>query len=259
MKKHLLSLLLGMVILSLCFSAAADVIWEPEDDFYRKHAEECRYEDRNYLANGSEGYIPIYGKPTDKQPRAYLFNGTSVYISYCWEDWGLANYQDTQGQVHFGGGWIPLDALVADYDHTAFLADHGSELRELEAPVSLDLSGYDAVYLWELPGSASRPWNMKELDWAADDNLSFHSLWTDGSGNDWGYVGYFYQHSGWICLSAPEAPTLPVTEPELQLIPAAAALPEVQTLDVTAIALLLAALAVVTVAVILICYRKRIR
>lgn len=258
MKKNLLCLLLSLVVLSFCCSAAADVIWEPENNFYKSHAEECEYVDRSYLANGSEGYVAVYPTPKDKRPAEYLYNGSNVYVSYSWQGWGLVNYYDNQGELHFEDGWIRLESLSPDYDHEAFMAEHKEEMWKPEAPATLNLASYEAAYLWELPGTATAPWNMKSM--GTEDVLSFRQVWTDEFGNDWGYVGYFYQNSGWVCLSAPETPNLPVTEPEVALYPAAASLPEAgANVDLTAIALLLAALVVLTVGIILLSYRKRIK
>ena len=258
MKKRILCLLLCLLTLSFCSWAAADVIWEPENNFYKSHADECEYVDRSYLANGSEGYAAVYPTPTSKKPAAYLYNGSTVYVSYSWQGWGLVNYYDAEGNLHFEDGWMKLDSLSPDYDHEAFMAEHKDEMWAPEVPATLNLASYEAAYLWELPGTATAPWNMKNL--GTEDVLSFRQVWTDEFGNDWGYVGYFYKNSGWVCLSAPEAPSLPVTEKEVKLIPPAAQLPEAGAdVDVTAIALLLAALAVLTVVILLICFRKRIR
>ena len=41
----------------------ADVIWEPEDSFYKKHSEECVYVNRLYTANGPDGEVILYKSP----------------------------------------------------------------------------------------------------------------------------------------------------------------------------------------------------
>lgn len=54
--KHMRYLLCGLLTVCLLSAAAlADVIWEPDDDFYRQHSEDCEYLGRSYYVNGPEG------------------------------------------------------------------------------------------------------------------------------------------------------------------------------------------------------------
>ena len=55
-------LLASLLAVSLAAPAAADVIWEPEDSFYQKHAEECQLLQRSFYANGPEALL--HGKRT---------------------------------------------------------------------------------------------------------------------------------------------------------------------------------------------------
>ena len=64
MKRKFFSLVLMVTtLLALCTPARADVLWEPENDFYKKHADQCDYIGRQFYANGDEGFITLWMPP----------------------------------------------------------------------------------------------------------------------------------------------------------------------------------------------------
>ena len=64
----------------------ADVIWEPMDDFYEEHREECRYVNRNFTANGPDGEVIVYKSPENPTVVDTWENGFSAYISFVYTD-----------------------------------------------------------------------------------------------------------------------------------------------------------------------------
>ena len=46
-----------MLVSLLSGFALADVIYQPDDDFYNSHAGDCEYLNRDYYANGESGYM----------------------------------------------------------------------------------------------------------------------------------------------------------------------------------------------------------
>ena len=60
--KHLFSSFLTLVmLLALSAPAYADVMWEPNSNyFYDTHQDQCEYENRGYYANGREGFITLW-------------------------------------------------------------------------------------------------------------------------------------------------------------------------------------------------------
>ena len=63
MKRALTLLFILVLSLGLAMSALADVIYEPEDDFFQKHRDECYYENRVYIASGENGYAAVMKNP----------------------------------------------------------------------------------------------------------------------------------------------------------------------------------------------------
>ena len=75
----------GMFVLMFCVlgitkEVQADVIWEPENSFYKMHAEECVYHNRNYIANGPDGQVTIYKSPAVNLQLGLLRNGDRINI-----------------------------------------------------------------------------------------------------------------------------------------------------------------------------------
>ena len=59
MRRFLTCILTLAALLALTAPARADILWEPDDNaFYKSHREECSAEDRAYIANGGDGFMP---------------------------------------------------------------------------------------------------------------------------------------------------------------------------------------------------------
>jgi hypothetical protein len=216
--KKFFGILLAFVLLCgfLAVPARADVIFEPMDDFYEAHREDCVYHCRSYTANGPNGSVKVYKSPVIDQVQAELDNGQTVYISWVytgsdgiawgyWEEWELQK-----------SGWIPMDYLVLIYDQISFSEEFAHRLVEEQGTLSEQYAG-ETVYFYEYPGS-DNGWTMEiSPDWLPD----YYTTYVDDNGNTWGRVGYFYGHRDiWIALDNPYADytelypdaTEPVTE-----------------------------------------------
>ncbi len=202
--KRILTLLFALVLaLSLGMSALADVIFEPDDDFFEKHRDECHYENRVYIASGENGYASAKKAPTSKKTEWEIPNGTEIYISFVWAEDGGWGLKDSHG-------WISMAELTVKYDGISFEQEHGSEFLYPEEPETLDLTDRESLLLCRYPGdgepfmtiSASGEdywWN-----WPPED-LSFNTIYEDPEGRRWGYVGYYYGlRDFWVCLTAPD-------------------------------------------------------
>ena len=87
MKNVFIPVITGMILaMCLLFTSArayADIIWEPEDDFYRDHYSECRYVDRRFEANPPEGEsLKVYKAPDSTEVIATKERGERVGISH---------------------------------------------------------------------------------------------------------------------------------------------------------------------------------
>lgn len=194
---------LGMLIVfMLCtISARADVIWEPEDDFYEKHSSECTYNGRQFIADGPDGKVILYKSPESSKEVATWENGYKVSISFTYEDkqgivWGFpAEWEDKRG-------WMPMEYMKVVYDAVSFEEEHSSQIEQKDGTLDESYKD-DTIYFWKYPGSEDGN-SVNMQDW--DNMPSYSSVYTDEEGRSWGNVGYFYGYrDAWICLDNPTA------------------------------------------------------
>ena len=214
------------LILTLCLSfllamsALADVIYEPEDSFYKKHRQECHYENRVYIAAGENGYASAKKNPTSKKAEWEIPNGTEIYISFVWDQDGGWGLKDSHG-------WISMSELTVKYDGISFAQEHGAEFLYLDELESLDLTDCDCMHLWRYPGDEA-PYSTLSgsgenywWGWPPED-LSFNTIYEDPEGRRWGYVSYYYGiRDFWVCLTAPDDASIGGGEPAPQPVEAA--------------------------------------
>ena len=216
--------LAALLALSLAVPAAADVIWEPEDSFYQKHAEECQLLQRSFYANGAAGYVNFYTSPGSGIVTDQMENGNRVSIYWQYEDWGYVEEE----------GWVSLGDLLLIYDYLSFEEEYGGQFQpydpETYGPLLEEWEG-DTLVLWPYPGAeqASYVWQdaadgMEELK-----EYGFSSIFVDEAGLTWGFCAYLYGNRNfWVCLDAPagrddpaaqeggmEIPVRQVEQPEL--------------------------------------------
>jgi hypothetical protein len=206
--KKLVSLLLALCLLTT--TALADVIWAPWGDdaatkFFETH--DTTYVGRQYRCDGYGGQVCTYASPNDLTVVETLENGQTLWVQYIWADddltWGLY-YRDRDGGELVA--WVPMDDLALVYDSTAFCEDH--EIADYDG-------SYDDVtagYLWTYPGSGVCGDTPLEVVPAYSETFNFSKLYTDSSGNVWCYISYYMADRGWICVTDPLNPDLPVVE-----------------------------------------------
>lgn len=230
MKKIFCITLSLLLALAPVVPALADVAYEPNDNFYEKHRNDCDYENRAYYTNGTNGYVTVYASPTGSA-RTAIANGSAfwVYWTYDGGTWGCIEY-DPETHAAAGGrdsdsGWVRMDAMVCDYDSQAFRDDHADELRSEERSFDPDRADGDAVYAYKYPGSGIV---RDRMDWSMvwDGEIRFSTLFTDPAGREWGYCGYHYGFRDfWVCLDDPYNGELAADEnyvdPLAELTPAA--------------------------------------
>ena len=214
MKRFFTALLALMLLCALTVPVLADVAYEPDDAFFRRHSGECRHENRAYYTNGAEGYVLVYGSPTGSAEAA-LPNGHTYWVYYTYGDeWGQLEYHpddpDSENWREFVSGWVKLADMTADYDYRAFAAEHSGEF--VETDVRLETSYGSTVFCYKYPGSGIVTDKIK-ADWSPADAPGFSSIFTDPAGREWGYVGYYCGYRNiWICIDDPTDPELPPDE-----------------------------------------------
>lgn len=204
MKRNLLSILLTLTIaITLTIPALADVIWEPDDAFYTRHAQECTYVGRRYKAAGYDGSLTVYAAPGGLAC-AEIENGIKVNIQFTWSgeglDWGYALYTDWGEEA---GGWVPMDDLALVYDSRQFMEDHQGEIAEEQVEVE-----FTQAVLYDYPGGPAGYVLEEHPDYMTFSQL-INQVYTDESGLRWGYIGYYMgRRESWVCLDDPMNETL---------------------------------------------------
>lgn len=215
--RRLICILMSAAILSV--AASADVIWEPNDDFYQQHYEECEYLGRSYYANGQEGFIEVFKTPDAKEyVETNLENGTELYVSFIMEcnekTWGVIELED--GRT----GWVCMDELTLIYDNQSFVEEHETEFVPYDGSFEeLCTSENQRVIFWSFPGSGRISGDFETLHQGYSP-LMPDVTWTDSEGRVWGRIGYYMAARGWVCLSDPDNENLPVTEHVYNIYPA---------------------------------------
>lgn len=210
--KRLISLICAVMLAVCCIvSASADVIFEPNDNFYEDHREDCVRNERNYTAAGPNGDVTVYQSPESDKVMAVFPNGEILYISYIYTDaatgiqWGY--YENWETNVT---GWVPMAYLELIYDGISFEEEFGHLFVQEEGTLSVEHQG-KAVKFWKYPGST------EYLEWTVEgDNMpAYQTVYTDANGVCWGRQGYYMGLRGyWINLDAPDADYVPhETEP----------------------------------------------
>ncbi len=186
MKKIGLSLMLIVcIIVSMSTTVFADVIFEPNDDFYTTHKEECEYVERYYIAGSANEYTKVYMSPENGKVVNEVPNGEEIYISWQWNDWLYCNK-----------GWVHSDDVSLKYDSISFLKDHETTDYKDE---SYSVSSVQ-MYTYPNSGECYKMTEEKKYSTIGD---SFSKLYIDDAGLKWGYIGYYMQQSGWVCIDDP--------------------------------------------------------
>ena len=209
------------LLLSLAAPARADVLWEPNNRFYERHADECQYLGRSFYANGAEGYITLWDAPGGYLVKGQFSNGFILWVYYQFEDWVYAVAWGDEGEI---SGWAPIEDFALEYDHLSFAEEYADAIY----PYCGQFADYDGdaeeIVFYEYPGAPvskdvrKAAWGLDELIGRGGDSY-IQSIFVDEDGRTWGYVGYLYGRiNGWFCLDEPEGRNFPVRQvgtPEL--------------------------------------------
>ncbi len=197
-KRLIISFLVVLMLFTLALPAAADVIWEPDNEFFEEHRRECTYNNRDYIANSDKGYVYLFKDPlTDVSVGAYS-NGEAVHIQFLYTD----KKGDVWGVTYDGEGWLRMSELSLIYDSREFIKDNEAKLSDyVEGSYTAKASAETPVIIWKYPGKVTA-YSTKFDDVDVAESVS--RTYTDESGNVWGYITYFYGSKDfWICLSSP--------------------------------------------------------
>lgn len=232
MKRMLACLTALVCVFALTVPALADVIWTPDDDFFKAHQSECRQEERNYYINSRNGYVDLVSSPVSEKTVARAKNGAEVSVGFTYEKngmkWGVVSYNVGENKKDWlewdkesGIGWVKMSDLLLVYDEQSFEAEHGKEFTEYDGSFDkLCSSKGQRVIVWSYPGSGVISADLKTLDQTYG-ALKPSAMWMDANGQVWGKIDYYKAARGWACLSDPADENLPVTEHSYTFYPAA--------------------------------------
>ncbi|NCB74839.1 MAG: hypothetical protein EOM51_08885 [Clostridia bacterium] len=206
-----------ILVSMLCGFALADVIFEPEDDFYNSHSSECEYVNRDYYANGESGFTELFTKPNGSS-LGFADNGELFHVQFTYKQgdelWGLAEYSESGSKLIARNGdtyktaWIKISDMSLKYDYISFDEAHSSEYKNYDGDYS-ELTGATNIVMWTFPNSGESSGSIDK----ADENLTFTNVYTDIDGAQWGFVSYYYgMKNFWICLSDPSGTEKPAID-----------------------------------------------
>jgi hypothetical protein len=190
-----LLLLLLFLLLMAPLTAYADMIYEPENEFYKQNRSYIVFLGRSFIANGEGEAVSVKKEPGAKNDIHTLKNGEVTYIQYsCLYD------GDFWGFTFDYSGWIKLDQMLVLYDYISFEEDHLEEFYSYDGDYTA-IKDTMAAIAWPWPGCETPIWTFEGLDtehfWA-----SF--AYRDEEGREWGFISYLYgSRNIWVCLSDP--------------------------------------------------------
>jgi len=224
MKKRGLTIILAFAALLLSLTlpflyARADVVWEPEDDFYNKHSNDCTYLSRSFYTNGDDGFLSVKREPGVKREVAEFENGEIIGVAYTYDYngkvWGLTEFRDPK-TLNWKTGWVPMDQLLAVYDYISFSEDHSDEFFTFDNSDNVPEAG-DIVF-WKWPGSGE-VYTVFEEAWQDSESYEYtlggvFRAYKDSEDRVWGFIGYSYgARDVWVCLSDPSNREIPAFNP----------------------------------------------
>ena len=198
-------LVIVCLLLFPSFVVHADVIIEPENEFYEQHSSEIIYLGRSFTANGTNGFAFVREAPGSSGTIAKLQNGENTYMQYsCLYD------GDYWGYTMELQGWIQIDQLLVLYDYVAFEEEHFDELYLYDGDYGAIKETRSAI-AWPWPGADAPLWTIEDID---TEHFCITYAYTDEQGREWGFVTYFTGSNNiWVCLSEPLNRDIPVFNP----------------------------------------------
>ncbi|MCL2671847.1 MAG: hypothetical protein FWF10_07410 [Clostridiales bacterium] len=205
------------LLLLLPIAARADPIIVPTDDFYNRHRDECKYVNRDYYADGADGFVSLRKEPGSDLITETIENGTELRIQFTYEHegelWGII---DPYRTGWWFAGWVPMAQLSLVYDSIAFAEEHGDEFHAYTSSYTI-FDDLEDVILWTYPGSGKIHSRMPASRFAAGSR--FEIAYTDAEGRTWGCIGYWIgDKKPWVCIDAPTDEKLPALLPATPVV-----------------------------------------
>jgi len=205
MKKHILALIAVIFLLQLSLVAYADVLIEPENDFYNRHRGQILSLGRRFSANGAGGSAAVKKEPGAKNDIAKLQNGEATHISFsCLYD------GDYWGFTFEYSGWIKMEQLLVLYDYVAFAEEHLDEFYAYSGDYA-KIKQTSSAIAWSWPGADGPVWTFEDLN---AEHFFASYAYKDEESREWGFISYLFgSRNIWVCLSDPLNRDIPAFNP----------------------------------------------
>ena len=205
-----LSFILAVFVLLFSVPAYADIIYEPNDDFYQQHIDECEttYYWKTYKVISDSSGSVVRSPEDDTVLREYqpgeFFSTNTSYQSGDTIWYYIPNFDHSDK-----AGWISNAGIEQVYDTDCFTEDH---ISELQGTVKLDIKGLKEITFCAYP--RGHQIETRILQNLTDEVLECGKSYTDREGKVWGYCGYFYGSvNGWVCLDDPTLANTDTADP----------------------------------------------
>jgi hypothetical protein len=209
MVKRFILIFIVCVMLLPTFVVYADLITEPDNDFFDRNKNECVYLGRSFIANGADGFVQVKTEPESNRRDPEIENGEVIFMDYSClykgKFWGFTEQHS---------GWVQIDGqLLVMYDYVAFEEDNLKDFYTYKGDYA-EIKETRAAVAWPWPGADSPLWTIEDLD-----TINFRVLhaYKDKQNREWGFVTYLYGSPNiWFCLSDPLNKNIPAFNPAPQ-------------------------------------------
>ena len=205
-----LGFILAVFVLLFSVPAYADIIYEPNDDFYQQHIDECEttYYWKTYKVI-SDSAVLIVRSPEDDTVVGEYKPGVFFSTNTSYQSGDTIWYYLTDFDHPDKAGWISNAGIEQIYDTDCFTEDH---ISELQGTVKLDIKKLKEITFCAYPGGHQI--DTRILQNQTDETLTCEGSYTDREGKVWGYCGYFYGPvNGWVCLDDPTLANTDTADP----------------------------------------------
>ncbi|MBR6405528.1 MAG: hypothetical protein IKS18_04940 [Lachnospiraceae bacterium] len=205
-----LGFILAVFVLLFSVPAYADIIYEPNDDFYQQHIDECEttYYWKAYKVI-SDSAVLIVRSPEDDTVVGEYKPGVFFSTNTSYQSGDTIWYYLTDFDHPDKAGWISNAGIEQIYDTDCFTEDH---ISELQGTVKLDIKKLKEITFCAYPGGHQI--DTRILQNQTDETLTCEGSYTDPEGKVWGYCGYFYGPvNGWVCLDDPTLANTDTADP----------------------------------------------
>ena len=111
----------------------ADVIVEPQDPFYKEHAEECTYVGQYYRVIAAKG-AQLYTAPQSAEILGQVPLGKEIWIDFTYveedgDSWGV---QALKGELADSSVWLNMADLHVEMNDAIFFKEHQAEIEQID-------------------------------------------------------------------------------------------------------------------------------